>query len=294
MRLNPFDTSKIDVRSSNGRSRPGPRAGGVGCGALIIALVGAYAFGLDPIQTLNLVNQIDQTGAPSQSQSASSVGGQSEEQICNRGPYAREACEALTSLNITWEAEFRRANIPFRQPFLDLFASGRVTTQGCGSATSASGPFYCPADYGIYIDTNFFSQLAQMSGTRGDFARLYVVAHEYGHHVQNLTGRSDQIRQLQRRNPRLTNQIQVRMELNADCLAGVWAGKNRSLIEPGDLQEGLRAASSIGDDTLMRQAGQRIKPEQFTHGTSEQRQEALMRGIRSGNASECDVYFDFR
>ena len=187
----------------------------------------------------------------------------------------------------------RKYNVPFRQPFLNLFPSGRVETQGCGSASSASGPFYCPADYGIYIDTKFFAQLAKMSGTGGDFARLYVIAHEYGHHIQNLTGRAQQLRKLQQQNPRLANQLLVRLELDADCLAGVWAGKNRSRIEPGDMEEGLRAASSVGDDTLMRNAGQRIRPENFTHGTSEQRRDALLLGLRSGDASACDVYYDF-
>ena len=289
MRLNPFDTSKIDVRSTSGPGRGRRRAGGVGCGAIIIALIGALVFGVDPQQTLSIISGIEQQGTVP-SGPASSL---SEEQICTSGPYAQEACEALTSLNETWEPEFARANIPFRQPFLNLFPSGRVVTQGCGSASSASGPFYCPADMGIYIDVQFFDQLARMSGTRGDFARLYVVAHEYGHHIQNLTGRADQIRQLQARNPRAANQLQVRMELDADCLAGVWAGKNAARIEPGDIEEGLRAASSIGDDTLARNAGQRIRPENFTHGTSAQRIEALRRGLQSANAGACDVYFDF-
>ena len=216
-----------------------------------------------------------------------------EEQVCNMGPYAREACDALTSLNETWAPEFARAGVRFEEPFLDLYRTGRVNTQGCGSATSAAGPFYCPADYGIYIDTRFYDQLAQMSGTGGDFARLYVIAHEYGHHIQNLTGLASQVRSAQQQNPRRSNELQVRMELQADCYAGVWAGKNRQLVERGDLEEGMRAASSIGDDTLQRNAGQRINPEGFTHGTSAQRMDALRAGLESADDSVCDRYFQF-
>ena len=289
MRLNPFDTSRIKVRSSNGGGGGMRRAGGVGCGTIVIALLGALIFGIDPAQTIAVIGGSEQTtSAPAQ------PGDLSEEQVCTMGPYAQEACEALTSLNDTWSAEFARQNVPFEEPFLDLYRTGRVSTQGCGSATSAAGPFYCPADYGIYIDTRFYDQLAQMSGTGGDFARLYVIAHEYGHHIQNITGLADQVRSVQQRNPSQRNILQVRMELQADCYAGVWAGKNRNRIERGDMEEGLRAASAIGDDTLMRNAGQRINPENFTHGTSQQRMEALQRGLESANEAACDAYFDFR
>lgn len=289
MRLNPFDTSKIKVRSSNGGGRGMRRAGGVGCGTLVVALIGAVAFGIDPAQTIAVIGGVQQSTSAPQHQ-----GGLSEQEVCTMGPYAQEACDALTSLNETWRAEFARANVSFDEPFLDLYRSGRVNTQGCGSATSAAGPFYCPADLGIYIDTGFYDQLAQMAGTGGDFARLYVIAHEYGHHIQNITGLADQVRSLQQRNPRERNQLQVRMELQADCYAGVWAGKNRNRIERGDMEEGLRAASAIGDDTLMARSGQRINPENFTHGTSQQRMNALRRGLESANESACDVYFDMR
>lgn len=293
MRLNPFDTSKIDVRSSRAGSRPGARrAGGVGCGALVIALIGAVVFGLDPAQTLSVLSDMEQTSAPANSSANGQSGDLTEEQICSSGPYAQEACEALTSLNTTWEPEFARAGIAYRQPFLNLYRDGRVNTDGCGSATSAAGPFYCPADYGIYIDVRFFDQLAQMSGTRGDFARLYVMAHEYGHHIQNLTGLAAQVRQAQRRNPQSSNRLQVAMELQADCYAGVWAGKNRALIERGDIEEGLRAASSVGDDTIALQSGRRVATENFTHGSSRQRMEALRLGLETGNQGACDVYFE--
>jgi predicted metalloprotease len=215
----------------------------------------------------------------------------SEQEICTSGPYATEACNALQSLNQTWEPEFRRAGIAFRDPILDLYRDGRVTTDGCGSASSAAGPFYCPADMGIYIDTGFYDVLARQMGAGGDFARYYVMAHEYGHHIQNLTGLAAQVRSAKQQNPSQANQLQVRMELQADCYAGVWAGKNRGLIEAGDMEEGLRAASAIGDDNLQRQAGQRISPESFTHGSSAQRVEALRLGLESGDDAQCDQYF---
>jgi hypothetical protein len=292
MRLGPFDTSKINVRSSNGGGGGGGMrgAGGVGCGTLVIALIGAVVFGLDPGQTIGLLESVQQQSAPAQGQDS----GQdlSAEQVCTSSAYATEACNALTSLNITWEESFARAGMPFEQPFLDLYRSGRVTTKGCGSATSAVGPFYCPADKGIYIDTSFYDQLAQMAGTGGDFARLYVIAHEYGHHIQNITGLAAQVRQAQQRNPGAANRLQVAMELQADCYAGMWAGKNRALIEPGDLEEGLKAASSIGDDTLQRNAGQAINPEGFTHGTSRQRMDALRRGLEARDDRACEVFFE--
>lgn len=285
MKLRKFDTDNIKVRSG-GRSRiPGGRGGGIGIGTLIIAAIAYFIFGADPMQTIGTIESAQQ-GAPGQNQQSR----MSEEQVCNQGPYAVEACNALQSLNETWAPEFRRAGVAFDDPTLTLF-SGGVTTQGCGSASSASGPFYCPADRGIYIDTSFYDTLAQMAGDNGDFARLYVMAHEYGHHIQNLTGLADQVRSIQQQNPRSANELQVRMELQADCYAGVWAGKNRNLIEPGDMQEGLRAASAIGDDTLQRNAGQRINPEGFTHGTSAQRMDALRSGLDTANEATCDRYF---
>jgi len=290
MRLNPFNTDKIKVRSSGGGSRiPGGRGGGIGLGTIILAMIAYFVFGLDPTQTIGTIEGAQQQ-APSQQQSSSL----SEQEICKRGPYAEEACNALTSLNETWEPEFRRSGVRFVDPTLDLFTSGQVQTQGCGSASSASGPFYCPADMGIYIDTQFYDLMARKMGAGGDFARYYVIAHEYGHHIQNLTGLARQVRSAQQQNPGRANELQVRMELQADCYAGVWAGKNRALIEPGDMEEGMTAASAIGDDTLQRNAGQRVNPESFTHGTSAQRMEALRAGLQSADEAVCDRYFNMR
>ena len=290
MRLGPFDTSSINVRSSDGGGGGVGRAGGIGCGTLVIAAIGALVFGIDPMQTIGMVESVQQQTTPASS-SAGAGRELSAQEICTSSAYATEACNALTSLNTTWEASFARAGIPFEQPVLDLYRGGRVATDGCGSASSAVGPFYCPADKGIYIDTGFYDELARMAGTGGDFARLYVIAHEYGHHIQNITSLAREVRSAQQRNPAAANRLQVAMELQADCYAGMWAGKNRSLIEPGDLEEGLQAASAIGDDTLQRNAGQAINPENFTHGTSRQRMAALRLGLEARDDGACDVFF---
>jgi len=301
MRLNAFNKDKIRVRSSGAdgrggvrsgrRAMPGGRTGSIGCGTIVIAAIAYFVFGADPFQTVAVLGDMN-APAPQTRQEPAAV--QNEEQVCRRGPYALEACNALQSLNQTWEGEFRRAGIAFEDPILDLYRDGRVTTRGCGSATSAAGPFYCPADKTIYIDTSFYDQMDRRMGAGGDFARYYVIAHEYGHHIQNLTGLARQVRSLQQRDPRRANDLQVRMELQADCYAGVWAGKNRDRIDPGDFEEGMRAASAIGDDTLQRRAGQRVNPESFTHGTSAQRMQALRMGIEAGDDAVCDRYFEIR
>ena len=287
MRLNPFNTDNIDVRGGSSRF-PGGGAGQLGCGTLIIAGIVSLLFGTDFGQTVAVIDTVNQTTGSGQVSTAD--GQMSEQELCSSSEYATEACNALQSLNATWQPEFERANIAFQQPFLHLY-SGGVNTRGCGSATSAAGPFYCPRDGGIYIDTSFYDTMQQQLGARGDFARLYVVAHEYGHHIQNLTGLADQVASAQQRDPQNANRLQVRMELQADCYAGVWAGKNKDRIEPGDFEEGMRAAAAIGDDAISERMGGRVSPESFTHGTSEQRMQALRLGMNSGNDTICDRYF---
>jgi predicted metalloprotease len=283
MRLNPFNPGSIDVRRGGGGGGfPGGGGGQLGCGAIVIALIGALVFGVDPGQMLGTMEGLQQ-GSSTQQQGA---GNESAAEICDDSEYATEACNALASLNQTWEPLFRAAGVQFNQPHLTLYTGG--TSSGCGNATSSVGPFYCPADQGIYIDTSFYDLMAQQMGAGGDFARYYVMAHEYGHHIQTITGISAQLRSLQQQNPRQANQLQVLMELQADCYAGVWAGKNRNLIEPGDFEEGMAAASAIGDDTLMRRAGQAVSPESFTHGSSAQRMQALRLGLETGDDTQCD------
>ena len=281
MRLNPFNVSDINVRGGGGGGFPGGGGGKLGCGAIVIALIGAVVFGIDPAQMLGTMDSMQQ-GSPTGAQAP-----QDEQALCTQNEYANEACNALANLNQTWQPLFQQAGIEFRQPTLHFIAGGGVNT-GCGAASSAMGPFYCPADETIYIDTAFYDQLEQQMGAGGDFARYYVIAHEYGHHIQHLTGIANQIRSFQQSSPSQANQAQVLMELQADCYAGAWAGKNRNAIEPGDFEEGMTAASAIGDDTLMRRAGQAVSPESFTHGTSAQRMEALRLGLETGDDTQCD------
>lgn len=294
MRLDEFDPDNIRVtegRSSGGGGLPFIGGGKMGCGAILVVLIGALVFGIDPGQMIaglqGVQQQTQQSTVPSGSGAQRSVA-----EICKDNAYAHESCNALASLNKTWQPVFQSARVQFEQPTLNFYTGG--TNSGCGAAQSAMGPFYCPADQGIYIDTSFYDQLAQQLGAKGDFARYYVIAHEYGHHIQHLTGVDRQVRQAQQQNPSQENALQVRMELQADCYAGVWAGRNRALIEPGDMEEGLTAASAIGDDTLQRNAGQQVSPESFTHGSSAQRMQWLKRGLETGNDEACDTFADLK
>lgn len=289
MRLRRFDPNNIRVSEGGNGSGGFPGGGGtrLGCGTLLIVLVGALVFRVDPGQMLGAIEGVQQQQAPAPSRQGDSG---DTTQICSRNAYSLEACNALDSLNSTWQPLFGQARISFEQPMLRFYNG--VDRSGCGTAQSAMGPFYCPADQGIYIDTSFYDELDRQLGAKGDFARYYVVAHEYGHHVQHLLGLDQQVREAQQQNPSQANSLQVKMELQADCYAGVWAGRNKDLIEPGDMEEGLTAASAIGDDTLMKNAGQRVNPESFTHGTSAQRMKWLKRGLESGNEDACDTFSD--
>ena len=290
MRLNPFNAGSVQVRRGGGGGGfPGGGGGKLGCGGLVIVLIGAVVFGVDPGQMLGTVGGLEQSAPVEQR----APGETSSTDACYDNAYATETCNALASLNETWQPLFQQAGVAFEQPILTFVQGGGVDT-ACGAATSAMGPFYCPADNGIYIDTGFYDQLDRQLGAQGDFARYYVIAHEYGHHVQRLTGVADAIRSAQGANRNQANQLQVLMELQADCYAGVWAGKNRNLIEPGDFEEGMTAASAIGDDTLMRQAGQVANPESFTHGSSQQRMQALRLGLETGDDSQCDRIVELR
>jgi len=208
---------------------------------------------------------------------------------CQRNEQQMQACRVLYSTNQTWAALFAQQQVQYREPKISFYQ--RDGSSRCGQAQSAMGPFYCPLDQGIYLDTTFFDELATRFGASGDFAANYVIAHEVGHHVQTLTGTSDQVRQAQSRlGDAQGNRYQVAMELQADCYAGVWAAQNRDRIEPGDIQEGLRAAQAIGDDTLQKQAQGYVVPESFTHGTSAQRQQWLNRGLQTGDPAACDTF----
>ena len=196
----------------------------------------------------------------------------------------------LLSTERVWGDLFKRAGQTYQAP--QMVAYSNTDQSGCGVAQAAMGPFYCPTDRRIYIDPEFFDELSRRFGAPGDFAQAYVIAHEVGHHIQNLEGTLDRAQQAQARAGRTEgNQIQVGVELQADCYAGVWAANARdsqgSILEAGDLEEGMRAAEAIGDDTLQRQMQGRVVPESFTHGTAAQRQAALRRGFQTGNPASC-------
>jgi predicted metalloprotease len=185
---------------------------------------------------------------------------------------------------------FRSTGQTYQPPRMVFYTSG--ASSGCGAADSRMGPFYCPADRSVYLDTTFFDELAQRFAAPGDFAQAYVIAHEVGHHVQNLEGTLDEAHNAQARSSETQgNAIQVGVELQADCYAGVWAANARdaqgNILEPGDVEEGMRAAEAIGDDMLQRQSQGVVVPESFTHGSSAQRMQALQTGLRSGDPAAC-------
>jgi predicted metalloprotease len=192
----------------------------------------------------------------------------------------------LGSTERRWADLFARSGQQYKPTTMVAYTGGTQTA--CGAGQAAMGPFYCPGDQTIYIDPGFFNELSQRFGAPGDFAMAYVIAHEVGHHVQNLTGTLDQAQQAQGRlGTAAGNQVQVGVELQADCYAGVWAANDRNLMEPGDLEEGMRAAEAIGDDTLQRKSQGTVVPESFTHGTSAQRMAALRRGLETGDPAAC-------
>jgi uncharacterized protein len=199
----------------------------------------------------------------------------------------------LDDLHATWKDKFAEVGKQYRPARLVLFRDA-VRSEACGFGTAAVGPFYCPGDQKAYIDLSFYRLLRERFAAPGDFAQAYVLAHEIGHHVQNLLGYEEALRRSQRRAPQRKNELSVRYELQADCLAGVWghSTRKRKLLEPGDVEEGLRAAAAIGDDTLQKQSGGEVSPESWTHGSSEQRTRWLRRGLDSGRIDACETAGD--
>lgn len=191
----------------------------------------------------------------------------------------------------SWTAQFQAGGQTYERAKVYLFETG-VQTGGCGFAPSEVGPFYCPADKGVYLDLSFFDDLATKYNAPGDFAPAYVIAHEIGHHVQNITGVSAAVRKEQQEKPREANELSVRLELQADCLAGVWAANTYEnvILERGDIDEGLAAAAAVGDDRLQKQAGVEVNPDTWTHGSSEQRKTWFLKGYETGRADQCDTF----
>ncbi|MEH3106832.1 MAG: zinc metallopeptidase [Sphingomonas fennica] len=292
MRLDDYRTSDNvgEDRGGGGGFGGGGGLGGLalligsrfGIGGIVVVLIGMMIFGMNP---LSLIGGGSTGPAPHSAQTDP----KSAAAICNSSPIYRHSCQVLASTEDTWARLFQQAGAEYRPAGL-IFYNGRGQS-GCGAAMSAMGPFYCPSDQKVYLDTSFFDELAGRFGAGGDFAQNYVIAHEVGHHVQYLTGVADKVRQIQSRGSEAEgNAAQVKMELQADCYAGVWAAQNRDRLEPGDMEEGLRAAQAIGDDTLQKAAGRTPVPESFTHGTSAQRMTWLKRGLDTGDPARCDTF----
>jgi hypothetical protein len=210
--------------------------------------------------------------------------------LTNDGDMVEFMGYVLDDANDLWADTFQRSGQAYTPTKLVLFTGSTVS--GCGPASSATGPFYCPADQKVYVDLDFFEELTRRFGARGDFAQAYVLAHEVGHHVQTQTGIEAQVRQAQQQDPSQANQLSVKMELQADCLAGVWAQSafDQGDLEPGDIDEALGAASAVGDDRIQASAGVGVNPETWTHGSAEQRSEWFSTGYRTGDPAACDTF----
>ncbi len=255
-------------------------AGG-GIGTIVLALVALY-FGVDPSVVLQGLNVESTTSTSATSQPISPEQEQLKDFVS----------VVLADTEDTWTALFHDMNGSYQEPKLVLF-SGAVQS-ACGMAESAMGPFYCPGDHKVYIDLGFYDELRQRFGAAGDFAQAYVIAHEVGHHVQNLLGISDKVHTAQQRAGRDgANALSVRLELQADCLAGVWANhadRTRNILETGDVDEALTAAAAIGDDHMQKQAQGYVVPESFTHGSSEQRVRWFNQGFKNGTLEQCNTF----
>jgi hypothetical protein len=270
-----------NVEDRRGRSRMVTRGLPIGCGGLVLVILFALLGG-DPQQLMDVLNEGQ--SAPQQQQAPGP-------QAAPQDELGTFASVVLGSTEDVWSELFKRNGLEYRYPTLVLFND--AVSSACGYTSSAVGPFYCPGDRKLYIDLSFFDQLARRFGAPGDFGQAYVIAHEIGHHVQNLLGTSAQV-QAQRRRLREAdaNQLSVKLELQADCFAGVWGhyAQQSGMIEAGDFEEGLRAAGAIGDDQMQRRATGYVQPESWTHGSSEQRVRWLRQGLQTGDPDRCDTF----
>jgi len=286
MRWTPGGRSKDleDLRGQTGGGGGGMMLGrGMGIGGAVIALILSLVFG---------VNIFDNGGgSPVPQQTAPGAA----QQPVNSSPKEDERIQfvsfVLDDVQQTWAQLLPKVDgQQYHNAHLAVFRDAVNT--GCGEAPAEVGPFYCPVDQKVYLDLSFFDELAQRFGAPGDFAQAYVIAHELGHHVQHLLGIDQRVRQMQESRPAAANQLSVALELQADCFAGVWGNSTsqRKLLEQGDIEEGLRAASAVGDDRLQAQATGTIRPDTFTHGSSAQRSQWFKRGLESGDPNSCDTF----
>ena len=276
-----------DLRGRRFGGGGGMRLGGMGLGGLLGLMLLTYLLGGDPLALL-------QGGLPTESAAPEALPGEAPP-VDDEG--SRFVKAVLFSTETVWGDVFRtQLSRQYAQPRLTLF-TGAVQS-ACGTNSAAVGPFYCPPDQRVYIDLSFYNELDRQFGAPGDFAQAYVIAHEVGHHVQNLLGIDAKVRAAQQRaSEAQANQLSVRMELQADCLAGVWGhyvaretAANKVRLDPGDVEEGLRAAAAIGDDAIQRKMQGQVSPESWTHGSSQQRSQWLRRGLESGQVDTCDSF----
>lgn len=265
------------------------RAGGVGIGGIAVALIASYFLGIDPGTLLGLVETV-QNGA-GQHATPSGARGIDPAADQERGRVS-EMKKILAKTEDTWGELFARSNAQYQPPTLVLFRGSTPTA--CGSGQSAMGPFYCPGDQKVYLDLGFFDEMARRFHAGGDFARAYVIAHEIGHHVQKQIGVTRKTEEMRARlSAAQYNRVSVRVELQADCFAGVWAhhaNRRRTFIDTGDVEAALAAANAIGDDALQRSAGRAVVPDSFTHGSSAQRQRWFSTGFATGSVKACDTF----
>jgi len=278
-----------DRRDAPGGFGRAPRIGGggrgIGLGTIVVALVAGWIFGINP---LTILGALEGGGlqAPTPVEAPAAPTGTPGDDM------GRFVAAVLGGTEDAWGAIFRDAGAEYQKPRLVLFRG--ATPTACGTGQAAMGPFYCPGDQKVYIDLSFYDTLRRQLGAPGDFAQAYVIAHEVGHHVQNLMGITDQMeKQRARLSPRDYNALSVRLELQADCFAGIWAHHNQrtgNVIEPGDVEEAMNAAAAIGDDALQRRSQGHVVPDSFTHGTSEQRQRWFRTGLDTGDVRACDTF----
>jgi predicted metalloprotease len=278
------ESDNLEDRRGGGGGGLSFGGGRMGLGTIVIALVASYFLGINPMTVLNILSG---GGMPAIEQSAPEA---------RRPPaddqMAKFVSKVLASTEDTWNEVFRANGRQYQEPKLVLFTG--ATPTACGTGQSAMGPFYCPGDQKVYIDLAFYRDLKDRFKAPGEFAQAYVIAHEVGHHVQNLLGIADKVHQTKQRvSEREANALSVRMELQADCLAGVWGKRTdtmKNVLEPGDLEAALTAASAIGDDRLQQQSQGRIVPESFTHGSSEQRVRWFRKGFETGDMNQCNTF----
>ena len=279
-------SSNVDDQRDGSPAGGGGFGGGakLGGGGLLLVLVASLIFGVSPTEVLNLLGGGGTTvTAPQQTPSRRASP--------SNDPAADFVSAVLGNTEDMWNQWFQANGAHYQQPKLVLFRD--AVQSACGFANAAVGPFYCPGDKQVYLDLSFFQELSQRFGAPGDFAQAYVIAHEIGHHVQNLTGISAKVQaQRQQSSEAQANALSVLLELQADCLAGVWGhyAQQRGVLETGDVDEALKAASAIGDDRLQRQARGYVTPDSFTHGTSQQRMEWFSRGLKTGDVNQCNTF----